>query len=111
MGVQNELVRDHFHQFLFNGKHGLAWCKPRAVRHSIDVRVNRHGGLAKRRVQNDVGCFSANARKRFERLTCLWDLAIMFFNQDFAGFYDVLGFAVKEADRFDVALQAAQPQF
>ena len=104
VGIEQILRRRSLEQGLFNGQWRFAGRKPRPVRDAEDMCIDSHGGLAKRRVQNDVGCFSANARKRFERLTCLWDLAIMFFNQDFAGFYDVLGFAVKEADGFDVAL-------
>jgi hypothetical protein len=54
---------------LLDFQHILSRGKAGAIRYSEDMGIDRHGGLPKRSIQNNIGCFSAYSWQRFECFT------------------------------------------
>ena len=97
-------------QFQLNFQWRFAWCQAGAVAHAKDVRVHRHRGLAKGRVQNHICCLAAHTGQRLKCLTRARHLPAMQLDQHPAGLKQVLGLAVEKPNCFDVTLNAIQPQ-
>jgi len=58
-----EFCWNHFVQPSFYGKHGGASRQPRTICHPENVSVDRNSGKAKGCIQDDIRCFSADARQ------------------------------------------------
>ena len=72
--------------------------------------VHRHGRLAKSRVQHHVRRLSAHAGQGFQRVAAAGDDAVVLLHQHFTRLQQVFGFAVVQADGFDVTFQPVQTQ-
>ena len=72
--------------------------------------IHRHRRFAKRRIQNDIRRLAPDARQAFKRLPASRYLAIMLVDENAAGFDDVLGLAIEEANRLDMTLQPGESQ-
>jgi hypothetical protein len=66
VGVLFKLVRDKFHQIIFNCSSVFIFCKARAIRYSEDVGVHSNGWLPKGGILNNIRCFSSDNRKRLQ---------------------------------------------
>ena len=53
-------------QSRLNGFRRSSRRNAQAVGEPEDMGVDRHGGLSKRRIQNNIGCFSTYAWQRFK---------------------------------------------
>ena len=102
VGVQEVVRRDGLEQFFFYGKYGCAFGEAGAVGDAEDVGVNGHGRFAEGGVQDDVGGFASDAGQAFQGFALVGDLRAVFVDEDAAGFEDVCGFVVVEADGVDV---------
>src|SRR5699024_11021426 len=60
-----------------------------AVGYPKNMRVDGNNRVPKGRVQYDIGGFPAHAGQRLKGCAVIRNLALMFFNQDLAGAYDV----------------------
>src|SRR6185436_20106644 len=69
--VLEELGRGELQQSLLYGKDVLAWREAGPVGDAEDVRVDRHGRLAERGVQHDVGGLAPHARQLLQSLAVL----------------------------------------
>ena len=94
------------HQPFFDGKYGFARRDAGAVGNAKDVGIDRHYWLTEGGVQDNVGSFAPDAGEFFQRGAVGRHCAAVFVEKDLAGFQDVYGFGVVEADGFDVFLQA-----
>src|SRR5579863_3122864 len=66
MRVLQELARHDLQELILHRPWGLARDEADAVGDTEYVGVHRDGGLPERRIQNDVGGFSADARQTLE---------------------------------------------
>ena len=105
MGIMSEAFRYKFQEFLFNLRHGFAGGNPGAVGYPKDMGVYGDRGLAKGRIQNNIGRFSSHARQSFQVDPVFRDLALVFLDQDLTGADNVPSLAVKQAYGFDVGLK------
>ncbi|MNF01457.1 hypothetical protein D3C80_2004480 [compost metagenome] len=80
-----------------------------AVTDAEDMGINSNGWPTEGRVQHHIGRFAPHAGQGFECSAIFRHFTLMLFQQDTAGFNHVLGFAVKQADGFDVLLDAVYP--
>ena len=110
VGVQHVRGRDALEQLLLYFQRRLAGGQTCAVAQAKDVRVHRHGGLAKGHIEHHVGGFAAHAGQGLQRLARAGHFAAVLLDQDAAGFQQVLGLALVQADGLDVLAQAFQPQ-
>jgi hypothetical protein len=62
MGVEFEFVVNKFKQPLFYLQYIFAGCNAGAITDPEYVRINRNGRMSECRVQDNVGCLSANSR-------------------------------------------------
>jgi hypothetical protein len=87
-----------FDQLVLDGAHVLARRQAGAVGDAEDMRVDRHGRLAERGVEHDVGRLAAHAGQRFQRFAVVRHLASMVFDQQPAERDNVFGFRIEQAD-------------
>ncbi|BBI50631.1 hypothetical protein HORIV_30520 [Vreelandella olivaria] len=66
------------------------------------MRIHRHGGLTKGGIENHIGGFTANARQGLQGFAGIGHFAAVLVDQDMAGFHQVFGFGVIQADGFDM---------
>lgn len=105
VGIEQVLARHELQQFLLHLQNVLSRCYAGAVGDAEDMRVHRHGQLPEGGVEHHVGGLAANPGQGFEVLAVVGDLAAVLFDEDAAGFDDVLRLAVVEADGLDVLRQ------
>ncbi|MCY1294272.1 hypothetical protein D9M70_435630 [compost metagenome] len=98
-------MRHALEQLLLDHLHVLAGRQPGAVRDPEDVRIDRNGGLAERRIEDHVGGLAAHARQRFQRFAVGRDLAAVPLDQHAAGLDHMLGLGLVQADGLDVFAQ------
>src|ERR1700678_2524969 len=110
MRVVAKLERYRLQELVLHGPHRLAGRQARAIGDSEYMGVHCDGGLAKGRVQDDIGGFSAHPRQSLQFLARPRYGASVVFGQKPAGCNDVLRLAVVEADRPDVRRQALNAQ-
>ncbi len=82
VGVFPELLRRCSQQPFLNCQWRFALSKTGAVAHTENVRVHGDRRLAKRSVQNDIGCFAPNSRELFKRLAGSRYFAVVLVDQD-----------------------------
>ena len=91
-------------QFLFHFQWRLARGQAGAVADAEDVRVHRHGGLAKGHVEHHVGGLAAHTGQCFQGFAGARHLAAVLLYQDAASLQQVAGLGAVQADGFDVLL-------
>ena len=106
--VAAERLRDNLVELGFDLVDGFARCQPRSVADPEDVRVDREGFLAERRVEDNVGGLAADSRQRLQLLAGSRHLAAVIADQRLAERDDVLRLGVEQADGLD---RLAQPLF
>ena len=81
--IAHESFRNDGDQPFFDFQYGFSWRQIRAVRDPEDMGVDSHCILAESGVQYDVGCFSTDTGKGFERGTVGRHFTIL---RDFVGY-------------------------
>ena len=111
VGVLFVLIGDEFQQALFDFQDVFAGRQAGAVGYPEYVGIHGNGGLAEGGIEDDVCRFPADPGQFFQCLPVLRHIAGMGIDQDMAGFDNVFGFCIVQADRSDILLQPlyAQP--
>ena len=92
-------------QFFFNFNDRFARRQAGSVAETEDVRIDGDRGLAKGRVEHDIGRFAADTGQGFELAAILGNLASVLFKQNAASGNDVFCLGVVETDGPDVLTQ------
>src|SRR5690606_1020850 len=95
--VQHECLRDDFLKPAFHLEHCLSGRDPRSVGDPEYMRIDGDGGVAKRRVQHDVGGLATYSRQGFQRDAIIGHLSLMQIDQHLTGQYDVAGLGLVQA--------------
>jgi hypothetical protein len=77
MRIEQIFFWNAFEELLLDFQHVFSRGKAGAIRNSEDMGVDRHGGLSKRRIQNNIGCFATYSWQGFEFFTDARDFATM----------------------------------
>ena len=110
MRIHQKLFRHKAHQLVFHLAHILARRDLGTVGHPEDMRIDRHDGMAERRVQHHVCRLAPHARQRFQSLAVFRHFAVVFFQQDAASLHDVFGLGFIKPDGFRIFHHAVQTQ-
>ncbi len=86
----------------FNSIHVFAGRNSGAVAHTKNMRIDGLSRVMPPHVQDNVGGFPTNARKRLKGGTGRRDFAIEFIDQKLGHFHDVFCLVAEQADGFDV---------
>ena len=95
VGVLFKLVRDKFHQIIFNCSNVFTFCKARAIRYSEDVGVHSDGWFPKGGIKNNIRRFSSDTGKRFQGFSIFGYRAVVFVYKDLASFQNVFSFRIE----------------
>src|SRR5690606_21252455 len=77
VSIQQERFRYDLFQFSFDFNYILSGSDARAIGYPENMRVDSNGGVAERGIEHDIGCFTANTRKGFERAAVIGDLTVV----------------------------------
>ena len=105
VGIFLVFIRGDTEQFFFNFNDRFAWRQAGAVAETEDVRIDRDRGLAKGRVEYDIGRFAADTGQGFELAATLGNLTKVLFQQNAASGNDVFCLGVVETNGLDVLTQ------
>jgi len=110
VGINQQFSGYQSQQAFLHLEYRLARGDPGAVGNPEDMRIDGHGRLAERRVQDHIGGFSSNARQCLQGGPVCRDLAVVLADEYLAGLNDVFCLAVEQTDGLYVLLQAIQSQ-
>jgi hypothetical protein len=77
MRIEQIFFWNAFEELLLDFQHVFSRGKAGAIRYPEDMGVDCHGGLSKRRIQNNIGCFAAYSWQGFKCFTGARDFATM----------------------------------
>jgi hypothetical protein len=66
MSVHEVILGNPFHEFVFNLKHIFTRGKTCTIRYSENMGIHCNRCFPKCRIEDDIGSFTANARKRLK---------------------------------------------
>jgi hypothetical protein len=109
MGVAHVFGRNDADETLLDLFRRLAGRQAETVADAEDMGVDRHGRLAERHVQHDIGGLAADAGQFRQGVAVVRHLAAMVADQRLAQRDDVLRLVAPEADGADVVADLASP--
>ena len=108
--IQQKLIGNQSDKAFFDLQRGLAFGNGSAVGYPENVRVHRHGWLAKCCVEHDVGGLSSHPGQGFQVGPVVRHLSLVLFQQYAAGGDDIFCLAIVQADGPDAVLDSFQSQ-